>query len=249
MTGIYKIQSKIKPERCYIGSAVNVKTRWQKHINELDKNIHHSSKLQRHYNKYGKDDLIFSIITTCSKEYLIQNEQFFIDAYKPWFNIAKIAGNCMMGRNHSIETKKKMSQKAMGNKNSLGYKKTEEQIRKSSEKTKGRKMSNEQKQKLSNAHKGKKLTQEHIEKIANSNRGKKRLPDVGIKISVAKKGHIVTEETRSKLSKINLGKKLSQTHRENVIKALIGRKKSPETIEKLRDSIKKSWEFRKQKSA
>lgn len=33
--GIYKTQSKVKPERVYIGSAVNISERWRLHLLEL----------------------------------------------------------------------------------------------------------------------------------------------------------------------------------------------------------------------
>ena len=62
-TGIYQIKS-IETGRVYIGSAINIKTRWNRHKRDLFKNVHHSSFLQRHYNKYGIDDLIFSIVKT-----------------------------------------------------------------------------------------------------------------------------------------------------------------------------------------
>ena len=68
ISGIYKIQSKIKPERIYIGSAVNMSNRIIKHKQDLKKNIHCNNKLQNHYNKYGLADLIFSILMSCSKE-------------------------------------------------------------------------------------------------------------------------------------------------------------------------------------
>ena len=35
VSGIYKIESKIKPERCYIGSAVNINRRWNVHLRAL----------------------------------------------------------------------------------------------------------------------------------------------------------------------------------------------------------------------
>jgi group I intron endonuclease len=91
ITGIYKIESKLKPERIYIGSAVHMMNRWNVHLSLLKDNKHFNTKLQRHYNKYGKNDLLFSIIIGCDKENLIANEQFFIDSYNPWFNICKKA--------------------------------------------------------------------------------------------------------------------------------------------------------------
>jgi group I intron endonuclease len=94
ISGIYKIQSKIKPERIYIGSSENISKRWVTHKCILKRNIHHSIKLQRHFNKYGEQDLVFSIILECFKEDLIKNEQGFLDLLNPWFNIDKKATNC-----------------------------------------------------------------------------------------------------------------------------------------------------------
>lgn len=93
ITGIYQIQSVIKPARIYIGSAFNIHRRWKEHIYRLKKNNHDNLKLQNHYNKYGKEDLIFSIIIGCAKEDLISTEQFYIDSKKCWFNLCMKAGS------------------------------------------------------------------------------------------------------------------------------------------------------------
>jgi GIY-YIG catalytic domain len=49
-SGIYMIQSKIKPTYFYIGSAVNLTSRWHVHLWNLQRNSHHSVKLQNHVN-------------------------------------------------------------------------------------------------------------------------------------------------------------------------------------------------------
>lgn len=108
ISGIYKIQSKIKPERIYIGSAINISNRWRSHINSLKRNKHDNGRLQNHFNKYGEVDLQFSILLGCPKEDLIKIEQYFLDSYTSWFNICRIAGNVMGGRKHTEETKQKM---------------------------------------------------------------------------------------------------------------------------------------------
>ena len=74
ISGIYKIESKIKPERIYIGSAVNISRRWNWHYGALRNGRHHSLKLQRHYDKYGESDLQFIILLGCEKEDLIKIE-------------------------------------------------------------------------------------------------------------------------------------------------------------------------------
>jgi len=108
ISGIYKIQSQIKPERIYIGSAIDINHRWKMHINDLRKNKHGSIKLQRHFSKYGEVDLQFSILLGCDKEDLIKTEQYFIDSYNPFFNICKTAGS-WLGHRHSAESRKKQS--------------------------------------------------------------------------------------------------------------------------------------------
>ena len=106
-SGIYKIQSKIKPDRIYIGSAINISHRWSEHLWQLSKNKHHSIKLQRHYNKYGKNDLMFSILICCDKEDLIITEQFYLDSHKTYFNNYRTADS-PLGYKHTEKAKKKM---------------------------------------------------------------------------------------------------------------------------------------------
>jgi group I intron endonuclease len=163
ISGIYKIQSVIKPERIYIGSAIYIKSRWAMHLYQLRNNKHGSQKLQRHYNKYGESDLQFSILSGCEKERLIEQEQYFIDAYKPYFNNRIIAASNNLGlRNrwhHSEETKRKFSNILKGNKRTLGFKHSIETRRKISEALRLRvrkPMTDETKHKLSLANKGNK---------------------------------------------------------------------------------------------
>jgi len=130
MIAIYKISSKIKPERIYIGSAVNTKSRKNVHFSVLKNNLHYNQKLQRHVNKYRINDLKFEILEPVMfKEDLILREQFYLDKLKPYFNICKIAGSIlgikrtdetkrkmrlnhkgMTGKKHSTDTKRKISQ-------------------------------------------------------------------------------------------------------------------------------------------
>jgi group I intron endonuclease len=95
ISGIYQIQSKIKPERIYIGSGVNIQSRWWYHARKLRNNIHDNKRLQNHYNKYGVEDLVYSVLLSCDRDSLISTEQFFIDALNPFFNICKTAGSTL----------------------------------------------------------------------------------------------------------------------------------------------------------
>ena len=149
-TGIYKIQSIKKPERIYIGSALNIFRRWAQHADDLRKNAHTNSKLQRHYNKYGQHDLQFSILVGCDDENLIPNEQFFIDAYNPYFNMCKVAMSSL-GIKRSDETKERIRQVRLGSKSS-----------------------DEAKFNVSKALKGVKKSPQHCENIRVAKLGKKR---------------------------------------------------------------------------
>ncbi len=173
-SGIYQIQSIIKPERIYIGSATELNKRKFSHYSKLRKNIHCNIKLQRHYNKYGESDLIFTILITCEKEELIEKEQFFIDIYKPYFNIAKYANSPMLGLKHSEESKKKMS---ISGKNAMhtywiGKHFTIEHRQKLIIKLKERKRN--------------KMSEECKIKIGNKNRGKIRTLETKHKMSIKK---------------------------------------------------------------
>ena len=162
-SGIYKIQSKIKPEKLYIGSAIQIKSRWALHIADLRKNQHHASKLQNHYNKYGEDDLVFTIIEPCLPPFLVIQEQHYIDKLKPFFNSRKRADS-LLGYKWSKESKDKLSKSCKGkipwNKGLKGIKRSEEFKRKRSEYMKGNKL-----------NKGKhwKWTEEQLEKLRGEN--------------------------------------------------------------------------------
>lgn len=132
--GVYKIQSICKPDRFYIGSASNIKGRWAAHRSELKSGIHHSLKLQRHYNKYGEDDLVYLVLLECddNREDLLAKEQFFIDSLNPYFNNCPLAVS-RKGSKSSEETKEKIRKSLKGNKYSLGAKHTDEFCRKSRE--------------------------------------------------------------------------------------------------------------------
>lgn len=146
LTGIYKIQSLSKPERIYIGSAINFENRKYEHLKKLRRNTHHSKYLQNHFNKYGESDLIFTFILGCEKESLLIHEQYFLDALNPCFNVCKKAGNTLGIKGvWSEETRHRFSEyrkaNSKGEKNGFFHKKhTDEAKRKMSLKRKGKKL-------------------------------------------------------------------------------------------------------------
>lgn len=149
-TGIYKISSIAHLERVYVGSSVNVFDRWRGHFRGLHKGDHFSRKLQRHFNKYGGGDLVFSILLECAREDLIANEQHFLDLLQPYFNTRKYADS-QLGVKHSEATKRKISLAKKGCDYWSGRKHNDELKQKMRAAKLGRKLSLKTRSKLSAA--------------------------------------------------------------------------------------------------
>lgn len=100
----------------YIGSTARLSDRLKTHRWNLKANIHHNAKLQRHYNKYGKQDLFFVILEKfefLGKDHLLQKEQSYLDGLHPTFNIAHKVQSCL-GVKRRAETKRKISKALTG---------------------------------------------------------------------------------------------------------------------------------------
>jgi group I intron endonuclease len=206
ISGIYKIQSQKNKNRIYIGSAKNIHVRWGIHISCLRRNKHHSIKLQNHYNKYGESDLLFSILLGCDESCLISNEQFFIDSYKPFFNIKPKAGS-NLGFKHSDECKNKIRQSLIGKKHS------EERRKNISIASKGRIVSEKTRQKMSISRKGHDVGENTREKIRNTLTGVKHTEERKLNSSIGHlgqkswlKGKRMSDESRIKMSIAKKGK-------------------------------------------
>jgi len=211
ITGIYKIESKIKPERIYIGSAVDIGKRWGTHLSRLRNSNHGNPKLQSHFNKYGDVDLEFSILLGCERDDLIKNEQYFIDSYKPWFNIRKIAdSNLGLRYKLSQETRIKMFRKRLDGDYKL--------------RAKGISPSKETRLKISNSLKGRIKSAEECKNISKGQLGikKPKTEEQKKRISIWQKGRKHSEKTKKKMSesmmgnKNNLGRKLTDKHKKAV---------------------------------
>ena len=77
--------------KSYIGSSINLFTRFSYHINGKQSNV----LLQRPINKYKLYDFIFIVFEYCDPVDLISREQFYLDVLNPEYNILKVAGSSL----------------------------------------------------------------------------------------------------------------------------------------------------------
>lgn len=110
-SGIYAIIN-IHNGRTYIGSAVNIYTRWRSHIDKFNVMGHANIYLQDAFNKNGLEGLVFTVIEKIEdKTKLIEREQFYMERFKSivpnGYNILPVAGS-RLGTKASNETKEKL---------------------------------------------------------------------------------------------------------------------------------------------
>jgi len=153
-SGIYIIINTLNNHR-YVGSAVNIKGRWSKHVSDLVRGRHYNKHLQRAWTKYGKQCFAFYVMEFVSDALLIEAEQFYIDLLKPEYNILPRAGS-PLGVRLSAATKKKIGD---ANRRRVW---TGESRAKVSAARLGKKHTEDAKKKMSAARKGKKQSAEHV---------------------------------------------------------------------------------------
>lgn len=105
MIGVYIISNKTN-KFVYIGSTTMKKgfiRRWLGHCSDLKLNKHHSQHLQNHVNKYGIEDLEFSILEIVDNPCDCRiREKYWLDYYgfENTFNISKETDISVGGKNH-----------------------------------------------------------------------------------------------------------------------------------------------------
>lgn len=109
-SGIYCIEN-IKTHKKQIGQSVDIDSRWNSHVNELKRGVHHNDYLQKSWDKYGKDYFKFYILEYCEKDKLDEREIYYINFYqtmdrKYGYNL-KTGGQA--SNSLSNETKEKLS--------------------------------------------------------------------------------------------------------------------------------------------
>lgn len=192
--GIYKIENVING--CvYVGQSVDLKRRWRRHCNALDNNLHDNEYLQRAWDFYGKESFIFKIILYCESFELTRYEQCLVDVTENMYNLLRecvtshFGNNYRLGKLHTDETKKKMSD------SKKGRPKSKEERRKDSEALK--KWWGEHKE---TDHRRREQSPERIAKLIKYNQTRILSEETLKKMSESKKGKRPSDETRRKMS-------------------------------------------------
>lgn len=111
MQGVYKIEN-IHTGKMYVGSSVNIEKRWKEHMRMLESGTHHSTKLQRVWNK-ANDKSIFQfttieeVVNECD---LFLREQYWIDyydAYQNGYNCSEQVNNPQYTMKNQLKSKHK----------------------------------------------------------------------------------------------------------------------------------------------
>ena len=201
-SGIYAITNTVNGKK-YIGSALNIKTRWSFHNSMLRLGKHHSQKLQRSWLKHGADSFLFSVIEYVPERLdLIAREQSWINHFKA---ATKAGYNMRPTAESSLGLKQTPEHIALRCAAHIGAKRSDETKDKIRQKAIGRKHSPELIEKRVSQFRGRKQTAEHILKASVARIGRKNTPE-----SIEKmRAWVKTDETRAKMRASALGKKLS----------------------------------------
>lgn len=84
-SGVYSIRCN-QSDRVYVGQASNIYTRWVGHRSDLRLNKNKNVLLQRTYNKYGLNNLEFSVLEFCEVQDLDSREAFWIKQFSKTMN-------------------------------------------------------------------------------------------------------------------------------------------------------------------
>lgn len=190
----------------YIGKSIHIEERFTEHKRDLNNNKHCNKHLQSAWNKYGKDNFIFSVLEQCEEEDLNSKEIFWIaenrdnsynmtaggDGGAMPEEIRQEISRKLKGRHLTEEHKKKIS---LNNaRNTLGKHHSEETRKKMSDakkgkpsNRKGKKLNEEQSIRMGLARRGMgKITKDTAEIIINMLLNGKKIREISDELNISR---------------------------------------------------------------
>jgi len=167
-TGTYKVANKLDG-MAYGGSSGNIERRRREHRRDLRNGTHHCIRLQRAWNKYGKDVFGFIPLEVIEDyDERLAAEQIWLDVHHAagaCYNIAITAGpagpkseehkrrigDANRGKKHTEEQNRRHSERMMGKQYALGYRHTGEWKQAQSERMMGSPITDAAKLKIGDA--------------------------------------------------------------------------------------------------
>lgn len=218
---IYCITNIINDKQ-YVGQAVVKNKRWKDHKSSLNVGKHNNAYLQSAYNKYGKENFIYTILEVIDGGVnliarLTEREQYWMNKLNTvapnGYNLNPTAGSAI-GFKHSEETKQRWSEQRKGQKRS-----EEAKANISAGHKKRKPVSDETREKLRLAQTGKVKSEETKRKMSEAklgntiNNGRKQSKEVIEHRASFHRGKITSEETKAKMSDAQKGSKLTTEHK------------------------------------
>ena len=117
-SGVY-LWTNLTNGKSYVGNSVNLARRLAQYYNlSLLTKFRKNSLINKANLKYGYSRFKLEILEYCDNSHVINREQYYIDTFKPEYNILKLAGS-NKGFKHSAETKELLRLKATGRKHTV----------------------------------------------------------------------------------------------------------------------------------
>lgn len=222
-SGIYRIDC-TTTGKFYIGSAINLRSRWCQHRSSLKRNEHKNRHLQSAWNKHGPESFTFTVLELVLPPFLIMQEQYWFNKLSPWdkkgFNLDRVAGSSL-GRIVSQSSREKSRATQIGRPSTrIGWKPSPEQV-----------------EQHRRALTGYKQTEEHKRNAAMTRIGSKRSSETREKMHQSALGHTVSEETAAKIRAANKGRVPSEEERAKMSEAQSKRQRDPEEYTSRRKTV------------
>lgn len=234
-SGVYSITNKVNG-KLYVGGAVCLSSRWNRHLHDLRRGQHHSGKLQHAWGKYGESAFEHRVILICAKEHVNYYEQRaleVLDAQARGYNILGHAGSSL-GYRHTPETKHKLKALMLARAPTYGIPCSDEKKRKIGDANRGRVASEQTRKKLSIARQGK-----------TPSKGMRHTEEAKARMSAMRKGVKRSPEAVAKTARTNTGRRCSDETKQKISTANKGRPRSRDAIEKQRTAMLAYWARKK----